>query len=163
MSLEGNFEKTRIQNQDEAHEEANMLRFEVGNEATVEDYDRALALLDELEAKTSTESSNVSNIRDFAAKLASGSFVGIGSAGELIGLAIMKAGATVGPYPKNMKEHMNQSIAEQLKRIVDNYEGTKIDLSSARTRLEKWKLDAEESAKQQESAEEFNKRQAEQK
>lgn len=52
MSNEGEFEKTRIQNSDEAHEEANLLSFSKStaeNRPTAKDYDEALGWLNAIQ------------------------------------------------------------------------------------------------------------------
>lgn len=93
MSPEGNpkgysdeqieeFEKKRIQSSDEAHEMANMIRTEAGENATVADYDEALVLLDEFQEEAKDESYSPG----FLAKLSEAS-----SAGRLLVKALLSA------------------------------------------------------------------------
>ena len=157
MSAEDKFEKTRIQNPDEAHEEANMVSVEAGEgRPTAKNYRDALEQLESLEKEAnegSVESMDKA-LRVFTA--------GAGVAVERIPRLLVAAALNVMPYPKNVKEStrimLGGGIIEQLKRIPADYEKKRILFQTAREELEKWKADAEEFSKKQETAEEFNER-----
>ncbi|OYV63340.1 MAG: hypothetical protein B7X03_02255 [Parcubacteria group bacterium 21-58-10] len=161
MSTEGDFEKTRIQNQDEAHEEANMLTFalEGGEKPTAKDYDEALRQLEILEEETNegTAESMDKAMHVFV----SGTSVAL----DRIPKLLVAAALNVFPYPENVKESVRKDfgggVIEQLKNIPKDYKERRALFQTAREELERWKTEAETFASKQETAEEFNKRQAE--
>lgn len=174
MSAEG-FEKTRIQNSDEAHKEANMIRFEAQPFYTNErpksvDYDKALAALENLRKDAQKESPIIDAMARPIKNLMS-TIHAEGAAGELLGWALVVGSGTIAnalnTYSdedlKKAKKEFHKRLEELPADYERDYQFYLTELSSARQRLEKWKAEAEEFAKKQETAEEFNKRQAEQK
>ena len=155
MSAEGKFEKTRIQNPDEAHEEANMLRVEAGEAPTAEDYDRALVMLEELQEEASHGSKSVDRMTKPMRNALAGFVAAGGAAPELLGLALVNVVGTVGSAigadsPLRMPKLERYRLIERVKRIADDYEIHKDNLASARERLERWKAEAEKTATGQE-------------
>lgn len=140
--MEGNFEKTRIQNPDTAHEEANMLRVEAGEAPTAEDYDVALEKLEELQEVASHGSESIDKVTK-PLRIALAGFIAVtGRWPELLTLAILNAGGAVGMVPKRLHEQNRRELIEKLKQIPKDYESDKLNLSTARERLEQWKAKA---------------------
>lgn len=155
MSAEGKFEKTRIQDPDVAHEEANMLRVDQesrmeGREMpSAQDYDEALQYLEELKKEAENESLLVNRVIDPMRSTLAGS-IAVGSrALEILGLAIVNIGNTFVPTPKIWKERNRQELIDAVNGIGKSYEMHRANLASAQEKLETWKAEAEEFAKRQ--------------
>jgi hypothetical protein len=144
------FEKTRIQDPEQAHEEANMLQFEAGETPTVDDYDRALERLIALQEMAETEPATEGAVSEYGRKFLGGLVAGGGSVIDLIALAVL-AGATSipGSVPKSFREKARKDLVERFTRIGSDYEDVKAIMAPARVQLEKWKEEAEEYAAQQ--------------
>lgn len=148
MSAEGNFEKTRIHNPDEAHEEANMMKIEAGEQATAEDYDEALAWLEKLQEEADRGGDGIAN--EQLRKITAGFVAGGGAAIDLLALSVLAAGTTIGPYPKHLAERGRQELVDRFRRIATDYQDFKNLMVPARERLEQWKAEAERAATEQE-------------
>lgn len=121
-----------------------MLRVRVGEEAPVaEDYDRALAYLDELEEESKLNSESVDKVTKPLRNVLAGIVVAGGTAGELLGLALLNLGTHVGMYPKSIREEDRRRLVERIKQIPADFKSHSDNLSSARELLEKWKEEAE--------------------
>lgn len=151
MSAEG-FEKTRIQNPDEAHEEANMLSAQVEESLggpTAEDYDNALVMLEELQKEAENESPLVNKVMSPMKSALAGSIAAGSSAGEILGLALVNVGNKVLPISEAWKKRDRQDLLNAVEAMGDSYEMHRANLASARERLEQWKAEAEDYAKRQ--------------
>ena len=157
MSAEG-FEKTRIQNPDEAHEEANMIRLKAQESFAVSksedgkpkarDYEQALEMLEELQedAKKGTALDQIiSKIR-----------LGSERVGEILDLAFLNV-ADMTTFSDGFTRGDRERLVTMVKGFVEGY---KTDVQrgedriiSARKTLEDWKARAEESVKMEAEAE----------
>lgn len=141
-------EETRIQNPDEAHEKANMLQVEVGEQATPEDYDEALSWLEKLQEEADRGGDGIDNKQ--LRKTIAGFVAAGGAAIDLLALSITTAGTTIGPYPKRIAEKSRQELVDRLKRIATDYQDFKNVMIPARERLEQWRAEAEKATTERE-------------
>lgn len=154
MSAKNNFEKTRIQDPDRAHEEANMLLVGILSpfgefRPTVQDLETALAGLEELQVEASRESLAIDKMTRPLKTALAGFVEGREAALELLALALVTAGSAFGMYPdKHLEEKDRRIIMENLKKTKTKYEMHRYNLSSAHEQLEIWRRDAEEYANQ---------------
>jgi hypothetical protein len=143
MSIEGgNYEKTRIQDPNEAHEEANMLRVEAGDAPKAEDYDKALAYLDELQGKA--EKGSPSKLDSLLAGLIEGTV----GAMDLVALALLPGAKLLAGGGRTSKEEIQRSLMERYEQMGENIDFMKSEMNEARMNearrtLEEWKERAE--------------------
>ena len=167
MSAEG-FEKTRIQNPDEAHEEANMIRLNAQESFAVSknkdgkpkarDYEEALEMLVELQ-EDAREGTSID-------KIVSKIQLGSERAGEILDLAFLNIADMTGPSDSFSRGDRSRLIA-MVKGFVEGYKADvqrKEDrIISARKTLEDWKAKAEDLVRKEteaeKEAEEFLKKQ----
>ena len=138
-------------NEQEAHDEANMLSVEAGPRPTARDYDEALALLERLQMDAERES----EVTDKMAKPVKSIFAGLvtaaGAAPKLFALAFLNVlhATKLSGTPKEYRENDLQQLKDAIENIPETYDRIRGDLASAREQLEAWKAEAEEFAKNQ--------------
>jgi hypothetical protein len=162
MSIEGNFERSRIQDPEKAHEEANMLkaqaekdwaRFRHGKEnLTADDYDDALVALEKLQGEvlSPTAEKAMKPVREIMASVGSLSI----NAQDLVGWSLLsvvpaslweKIGIEEDDLPQERLIKFVKALSEG--KLGKDYRRNRTELSSAREILERRRIEAEEIAK----------------
>ena len=161
MSAEG-FEESRIQNPDEAHGEANMLKAQVEavhtgeEELTAEDYDAALAVLEQLEEEVHSPvvEGAIRPLRDVASGITALSANTL----DLLGWSLL----SILPMPQSIKNEAmragaklpREKVVELIRglgagegKIAEDYETLRTTFATAREVLERRRIEAEGIAK----------------
>lgn len=150
------FEKTRVQNADQAHEEANMMSVALERRypptekpPTAEDYNKALSWLSELQHAVASETpATIKAERALTIFNEAFVFVAFKVPALLVGGALLD----VLHYPENVKTEAGGGLVEQFKTLVKESKNLASTFQSAHDELEKWKKEAEEFAKKQTEA-----------
>lgn len=155
MSIEGSgrysseeiakFERSRIQDPEQAQEMANMLAsaLEGKENVTARDYDEALNQLEILQRTIDEEpvpESIDKALRTFAA--------GTALVTQRVPRLLVAAALHIIPYPRNVKDRIRQEVGGgvigQLQGVGNEYKEIRRLFQTAREELESWKAEAEE-------------------
>jgi hypothetical protein len=150
MSIEGgNYEKTRIQDPNEAHEMANMLRVGADERSTPEYYDKALAELNKLQERAEKGDPSMFD------SLLAGAIAGVDAGVDLAVLALLPGAKLVAGGGTTSKEDIHRTLVERYEQMGKDFSFMKEEMNGARMNeakrtLERWKDEAEMRAEQRE-------------